>query len=159
MIMASWSNVPPPRPESFPDDLETVKGMVGKYFPIYEVRVEFNTISLYCNIEPDQLEDKFEALRMDMKSQNFIPILKYKGGEYILHVVKQPEMKFKSPKINVIMLLATIITTILAGAAAFALLIGPIQAQQRGEQEDSKEKRDRRAHEEVEGLINAGHFG
>ncbi len=123
MNMASWSNMPPPRPESFPDDLEDVKGMVGKYFPIYDVRVEFNTISLYCNIDPDQLEEGFEALRVDMKSKNFIPILKYKGGEYILHVVKQPEMKFKSPKINVVMLLATIITTILAGSMLWIFLI------------------------------------
>ena len=123
MIMASWSNVPPPRPEGFSDDLEAVQGLVGKYFPIYEVRVEFNTISLYCNIAQDQLEDKFEALRMEMKPQNFIPILKYKGGEYILHVVKQPDMKFKSPYINIIMLLATIITTILAGSMLWIFLI------------------------------------
>ncbi len=122
--MDSWSNLPPPpRPESFPDDLETVKGIVGKYFPIYEVRVEFNTISLSCNIEADKLEGGFEALRVEMKSSNFIPILKYKGGEYIIHVVKQPEMKFKSKNINIIMLFATIITTILAGAILWIILI------------------------------------
>ncbi len=124
MYMDSWSNIPPPpRPDSFSDDLETVKGIVGKYFPIYEVRVEFNTISLSCNIAADKLEGGFEALRIEMKSQNFIPILKYKGGEYIIHVVKQPDMKFKSKNINIVMLIATIITTILAGAVLWIFLI------------------------------------
>lgn len=96
---------------------------MGKYFPIYETRVEFNTISLYCNIDTKALEDSFESLRIEMKKDNYIPILKYKGGEYIVHVVRQPDMKFRSNYVNLVMLAATIVTTILAGSLLWIWLI------------------------------------
>lgn len=115
--MDDWSNIPPsPRQDTLPDEIEHIKGIVGKYFPIYEVRVQFNTISYFCNIDPELLESQFEALRKEMKGENFIPILKYEGGEYIVHVVRQPRMKFRSITLNLILLIATIITTIMAGA-------------------------------------------
>ncbi len=137
--MDSWSNIPPPEsggfpgappppppsggPETFPDEIEHVKGIVGKYFPIYEVRIQFNTISLHCNIDPSQLESQFEALRNEMKGDNYIPILKYEKGEYVVHVVRQPKMKFKGITFNLVLLIATIITTILAGSLLWLLIM------------------------------------
>jgi membrane-associated protease RseP (regulator of RpoE activity) len=114
--MNSWTTTPPPRPETLPDEIEHVKGIVGKYFPIYNVQVHFDTISLFCNIDPDSLEEQFEELRLEMKGMAYIPILTYEKGEHVLHVVRQPKMRFKGVWINVILLIATIFTTILAGS-------------------------------------------
>ncbi len=114
--MNSWTTSPPPRPETLPDEIEHIKGIVGKYFPIYNVQVHFDTISLFCNIDPVTLEAQFEELRLEMKGMAYIPILTYERGEHVLHVVKQPKMRFKGVWINLILLIATIFTTILAGS-------------------------------------------
>ncbi len=115
--MSSWASPPPPpRPETLPDEIEELKGIVGKYFPIYNVQVHFDTISMFCNIDAETLEEKFEALRVEMRGMAYIPILTYERGEHVVHVVRQPKMKFKSSWVNIVLLIATIFTTILAGS-------------------------------------------
>lgn len=121
--MTSWAQ-PPPRPETFPDEIENVKGIVGKYFPIYNVQIHFDTISLFCNVDKDTLEDKFEALRIEMKGMAYVPILTYERGEHVIHVVRKPKMKFKSSWVNIVLLIATIVTTILAGSVLWASVFG-----------------------------------
>lgn len=122
--MSDWTEPLPRRPETLPDEIEHVKGIVGKYFPIYDVKVHFDTISLYCNVDPVRLEEKFEELRLEMKGLAYIPILTYERGEHVVHVVKQPKMKFKSNWVNIVLLVATICTTILAGAVLWAAISG-----------------------------------
>ena len=113
--MSDWA-YPPPRPDTLPDEIEHIKGIVGKYFPIYNVQVHFDTISLFCNVDQATLEAKFEELRKEMKGELYIPILVYEGGEHIIHVVRHPPAKFRGTWLNLILLIATIFTTILAGS-------------------------------------------
>ena len=63
--MSDWGYAPP-RPETLPDEIEHIKGIVGKYFPIYNVQVHFDTISLFCNVDQATLEAKFEELRKEI---------------------------------------------------------------------------------------------
>lgn len=109
--------------DTLSDEIEKIKAMVGRHFPIYNVEYHFNTISLACNIDPDILEDEFDALRKEMKADNYIPILKYEKGEYFIHVVKQPAMKFRSINMNLILFITTIITTIFAGSLLWILIM------------------------------------
>jgi len=116
LAMNQWPP-PPPDPQHLAEEIEKLKGIVGKYFPIYNVQVHFDTISLYCNVDKPSLENRFEELRVEMKGMSYIPILTYDKGEHVIHVVRQPKMKFKSNWVNIILLIATIFTTILAGSA------------------------------------------
>jgi membrane-associated protease RseP (regulator of RpoE activity) len=122
-MMTSWTQ-PQQRHETLPDEIEHIKGIVGRYFPIYNVQVHFDTISLFCNIDKDTLEEKFDTLRIEMKGMAYVPILMYERGEHVIHVVRKPYMKFKSSWLNVVLLVATICTTILAGSVLWSWIFG-----------------------------------
>ncbi len=116
--MNSWYYQPPPQdiPKTIFDDIEQIKGAVGKYFPIYNTQVHFDTVSMYCNVDISTLDGNFESLRKDLKGLAYIPLITKDKGEYIIHVVKRPPSKFRGPWLNLILLFITIGSTILAGA-------------------------------------------
>ncbi|MCK4266058.1 MAG: site-2 protease family protein [Thermoplasmata archaeon] len=113
--MSGWAE-PPPINNAVIDEIEKIKGIVAKYFPIYNVQLNFDTVSLFCNVDRETLENNFESLRVEMKGMAYVPVLAHEGGEYIIHVVRRPKMNFKSPWINLVFFIATIFTTILAGS-------------------------------------------
>ncbi|MCK5548053.1 MAG: site-2 protease family protein [Thermoplasmata archaeon] len=97
------------------EEIEKVKSIVGKHFSIYEVKVSPDVISLYCRLWTPDVSDKFEALRMDMKDIGYIPVIRHEGGEYIIHAQKKPKARYRSTRVNLILLIATIATTAFAG--------------------------------------------
>jgi len=101
--------------QEYQKEVEQVKSIVGKHFSVYDVKVTPEVISLYCRTFEQDIFDKFEALRLEMKAAHYIPMLVYKGGEYIVHVQKKPRVKYRSPKLNLILLIATIFSTAFAG--------------------------------------------
>jgi Zn-dependent protease len=108
----------------FTVEIERVRGIVGKYFPIYDVRVSYEAVSLFCKIDEYTLEEKFDELRKELLSLNYIPILTQETGEYIIHVTKKMKVRYKSSSVNIVLLIATISTTIFAGAVQWASYIG-----------------------------------
>lgn len=98
------------------NDIEQIKSIVGRYFPFYDVRKGTNSIIFFCRINEERLERDFELLRVDLSHYNYIPILRYEGGENIIHVVPKPKRKEVSLWVNWILLIATVITTTLTGA-------------------------------------------
>ena len=125
--MSSW-NYPRPAHQQVPktlfDDIESIQGQVAKYFPIYHVEIHYDTVSMKCHIDETSLEQKFENLREDMKKKSYVPLITKERGEYVVHVVKRPPMKFKGPWLNLIMLIATIGTTMFAGATLWNEIFG-----------------------------------
>jgi membrane-associated protease RseP (regulator of RpoE activity) len=100
-----------------PFDLELLQREVGQRFPFYDMKSNINTIAFFCRIDEETLEEKFESLRLTLLEKQYIPMVKYEHGEYIIYVVKKPESKKrKSVWVNIILLVATIFTTTLAGA-------------------------------------------
>lgn len=97
-------------------DLEWLKQEVGKRFPFYDVRTSYNTIAFYCNIDENTLEQNFNSLRLSLSQQGYIPMLRFEKGEHILYVLKQPPKKEKPKWVNVVLLIATVITTVLTGS-------------------------------------------
>ncbi|MFO7618559.1 MAG: site-2 protease family protein [Thermoplasmata archaeon] len=121
--MSNWYYQQPPPPDipkTIFDDIEQIKGTVGRYFPIYNTQVHFDTVSMHCNINMDALETNFESLRKDLKALAYIPLITKEGGEYIIHVVKRPPTKFRGPWLNLLLLFVTIGSTILAGAGLWS---------------------------------------
>jgi membrane-associated protease RseP (regulator of RpoE activity) len=81
------------------------------------MKSNINTIAFFCRIDEETFEEKFESLRLSLVEKNYIPMIKYEHGEYILYVVKKPQSKKrKSVWVNLILLVATVFTTTLAGA-------------------------------------------
>jgi hypothetical protein len=106
--------------ESYPldEDKEYLRHIVGNYFSIYDAKEGEN--AFYINIPQDNtLEEKFESLRLELKDMGFIPLLRYEGGEYILHILKKPKLNTRPEWINIVLFFTTLITTMLSGSILF----------------------------------------
>ncbi len=113
---AYWSRtMVPPIPPEASKEIEFIKGLVAKRFPVYDVRVTYDVVELFVKTDPDTLEENFDLLREDMAQHNYIPMIVYDKGEHIITVAKKPPTKYRSTNVNIIFLVATLITTILAG--------------------------------------------
>jgi membrane-associated protease RseP (regulator of RpoE activity) len=100
-----------------PFDIELLQREVGQRFPFYDMKSNINTVAFFCRIDEETLEEKFESLRLTLIEKQYIPMIKNEHGEYIIYVVKKPESKKrKSVWVNIILFVATIFTTTLAGA-------------------------------------------
>lgn len=108
----------------FSAEIERIRGIVGKYFPIYDVRVSYETVSLFCRIDEYTLEERFDDIRKELLSLNYIPILTQEKEEYVIHVTKKMKVRYKSIAVNIVLLIATIGTTIFAGTMQWASYIG-----------------------------------
>lgn len=96
-------------------EIEDLKRKISRFFSVYEVQVGADAIAFYIRINQDLLEENFENLRSLLKPE-YIPVLTEEGGEHILYVARKPKVKYKSSKVNLILLIATIITTTVVGS-------------------------------------------
>lgn len=101
-------------------EVESVKAAISKYFPVYDVRVSYDSLTFFITPELSSLQGKFDQLRNDFKARMLVPVLRYNGGEYTINVVKRPEFRTRGLWLNGILLVVTLITTIIAGAVLWA---------------------------------------
>jgi membrane-associated protease RseP (regulator of RpoE activity) len=101
-------------------EIENVKGMVAKHFPVYETRVGPQVVSFLCHIEPKTLHTSFDAMRVEMLQAGYIPLLRKEGGEFIIHVQRKPAARFRGTQVNAALLVITILTTMIAGMLHWA---------------------------------------
>jgi Zn-dependent protease len=100
-------------------DIELLKREVGQRFPFYDMKYSLNTVAFFCRIDKESLEEKFDSLRKNLSQKGYIPMLRYEKGEHILYITQRPERKERSVWINIILLIATIITTVLTGSILY----------------------------------------
>ncbi len=98
------------------DEIEAIKATVGKYFPIYDVKVSYESLTLFISPVIETLESDFERMRDELGEKRYTPVLNKKMGEYQVQIIKRPEIKTRSILVNWIMLFATIGSTMFAGA-------------------------------------------
>lgn len=108
-------------------DVELVRSLVAKYFPIYDVKVSYESVTLLVSPDKSTLEKNFESLRRDLKAKRYIPLITYSGGEYTISVVRFPETKKGNLWINRALLVVTFLTTTLAGMVLWADYDGAAQ--------------------------------
>lgn len=113
-------------------EIEAIKSVVGKYFPIYDVKVTHDALTFYVNPNPKTLEKEFEKLRKDLGEKSYVPFIDYRSGEHIINVARKPEIRRRGIWINWVLLAATFISTVVAGAywwasysANYNILDGP----------------------------------
>ncbi len=105
----------PPIPPEASKEIEFIKGLVARRFPVYDVRVTYDVVEFFVRTESATLEQNFDELREEMAQHNYIPMIVYDKGEHIITVAKKPTAKYRSTKVNLVMLAITVFTTILAG--------------------------------------------
>jgi len=105
----------PPIPPEASKEIEFVKSLVARRFPVYDVRVSYDVVEFFCRIDDTTLEENFERLREDMAGHGFIPMIMYDKGEHIVTVAKKPTVKYRSVSVNLAMLVVTFLTMLLAG--------------------------------------------
>ncbi len=110
--------------ESLADEVEEVRALVGRHFAIYDIRVRPEAIAIYVRVEAPQLEERFEALRLEMRGGKYLPLLRLEGGEHILYVQRSPPRRFRGIWVNVVLLAATLATTLIAGMIHWAGYVG-----------------------------------
>ena len=97
-------------------DIEMLKTEIGKHFPFYDVKFGKDNAAFFCRIDEYQLEEKFDSLRKSLSEKGYIPMIRHEGGEQIIYVIKKPKIKKRPTWINILLLIATIFTTTLAGS-------------------------------------------
>jgi Zn-dependent protease len=110
----------PPIPPEASQEIEFVKGLVAKRFPVYDVRVSYDVVEFFCRVDSAMLEDSFEELRQDMAPHGYIPMISYDGGEHVIRVARKPKMKYRSITVNLAFFIITFITMFLAGVLDWA---------------------------------------
>ncbi len=101
-------------------DVELVRSLVAKYFPIYEVTVSYESVRMLVRPDESQLDSSFESLRQDLKSRGFVPFINYTGGEHTVTVMRFPKARKGNLWINRVLLVITFLTTTLAGMLLWA---------------------------------------
>ncbi len=105
-----------PLPAAPGNELERIKGVVGRYFPVYETRIAPMSLVLLVHADPSTLEARFDELRQELWPLLYIPQIRREQGEYVIEVVRRPAQSPWGPVVNLALLLATVVSTIFAGA-------------------------------------------
>ena len=105
-----------------PPDREAaeLQALVGRWFRVYEVTVRGEVMALHVQVNAATLEKDFEALRLELGTRGFIPFITKERGEHLLYLQRKPPPKFWSTKVNLVLLIVTILTTGFAGALSWA---------------------------------------
>lgn len=101
-------------------DIEMLKIEIGKNFPFYDVKYGKDTVAFFCRIDEYQLEEKFETLRRSLSEKGYIPMIRKQSGEHVIYIIKKPKIKKRPSWVNIVLLIATIFTTTLAGSLQWA---------------------------------------
>ncbi|MDW5562150.1 MAG: site-2 protease family protein [Methanomassiliicoccus sp.] len=104
--------------------VEEIRSLVTKYFPVYEVTVNYDAIKLMVRADEATLGPKFEDLRKEMKTHQLIPFINYSKGEHAITVVRSPPARKGNMRINQVLLAITFITTTLSGTLLWADYVG-----------------------------------
>lgn len=116
MVHGSWES----GSSSLGTEVERLKSIVGGQFGIYDIRVTYDAVVFFISCDMATLEHKFDNVRSQLVPQNYIPFLQKRGGEYTILVGKRKPVNKKGYLANIIFLVATLITTTIAGAFLWA---------------------------------------
>jgi membrane-associated protease RseP (regulator of RpoE activity) len=107
---------PGPIPGAPANELEKLKGLVAQYFPVYETRITAYSLVLLVHADPSTLEGQFDRLRQELWPLFYVPQIRREGGEYVVEVVRRPPLSPYGGAVNLALLIATIVSTVFAGA-------------------------------------------
>lgn len=98
------------------EDVKGLRSAVGQHFKVYDVRWDLESVAFFCDLDPETLDKEFDELRRGLLKKGYIPMMLHEGGEYIVYITEKAPARYRSVRVNVILLLATICTTVFVGA-------------------------------------------
>lgn len=109
-------------------DYDTVKAIISKHFKIYESDENVGGVpgheiaAFYVQSEAGLFSQKFEEVRREIREhdRDLMVILQYRMGEDVLLVARKPPISQRGVGLNLILFVATIMTTTLAGSLFYA---------------------------------------
>jgi len=113
---------PPPSTETVP--YEQIHQIVTAEFTIEEGIIEYNTPTFYVTSKPD-LKQAFLRLYKQLDSLLLVPVLRKRENRLMLQVVPKPPIKPSRPLINLVLLVATIGTTLITGYLLSPSVLNP----------------------------------
>jgi len=116
--------VPPP-PSTLSMSYEQIHQMVTSEVVVEEGFMEYDTPTFYVKEQPN-LKQAFIRLYKHFNSKQLIPVLRKRGDRIMLQVVSKPAAKPGNPLINIVLLLATIGTTLFTGYLLSGDAIDPL---------------------------------
>jgi hypothetical protein len=105
-------------------EIDRLRSYVAGYFPVYETRINPTSVSFLVAGDPRTLEDRFDRMRRDLWDKYYVPFIRYEKGEYVVEVVVRPHRQAWGFVPNLILLLATVATTILSGSLLWLTYVG-----------------------------------
>ena len=102
------------------NELDFIRDIVAQHFSVYESRYTPEAMAFHCNLYEEELELKFEELRLSLKREGYVPLLKKEMGEHVIYVMKKPPAKYRGVRVNLAMLLITCCTTTFAGMSLWS---------------------------------------
>lgn len=97
-------------------DIDFLKQAVARRFPFYDMKPTKQGIAFFCNIDKSVFNDRFSSLRSQLASQGYIPLFQHEHGEDIIYIIEKPRRKEKPVWMNMLLLIATVITTLVTGS-------------------------------------------
>ena len=111
-------NPPPevaPSPEDLRREVERVRALVEHRFKVTDLRYDQEAFAYFVQVSMPTLEEEFDQLRREMLDAGYVPMLLREREGLIVYVSRLPKRKFRSIRVNIVLLVATIFTTIFAG--------------------------------------------
>jgi Zn-dependent protease len=105
-------------------ELDRLKTIVARYFPVYETRLGPQSVLFAVHADPATLEARFDDLRRELWTLQYIPVLRRQSGEDFLEVVRRPTVKPFRSWVNLLLLAGTVSTTTFAGALIWLAYVG-----------------------------------
>ena len=97
--------------------------MVKRYFAVTsEVRIQDGVYEFHTLVDPN-LEGDFKKLVSDLKEMGYIPVIgkgKEPGSDYVISVIKRRKSRPFGIWVNVVLLVATLVSTIYVGEGLYA---------------------------------------
>ncbi len=102
-------------------EIEDIKASVARYFPVYETRVRPDMLTFFVHVDQTTLDANFDAMRKSLIPRGYIPFITREKGEHVVLIQRRPRVKTMGIRVNLLLFIITISTTIFAGAVNWAV--------------------------------------
>jgi len=101
---------------------EDLRAIASRHFTVVGLHYDEESVFLPITARPvdESFEKSFDDLRRELVPKGFIPMIVKDQGELGIYIARKPQVKYRSSKVNIIMLVVTICTTVFAGTVAWA---------------------------------------
>src|SRR5947199_9403565 len=98
-------------------EIESLRSTVARFFSVYGVVVSLMALTFQVGAPPGGIDAPFDALRLELVPQDYVPTITPEKGETLVHVQRRPRPRFARTQVNLILLLVTVLTTTFFGGA------------------------------------------